>query len=156
MRECLMKLAEALQERADLNRKIGQLRQRLNDNALVQEGETTPEEPEQLLKELNACLRRLEELMIRINLTNSKTMVGEDTLTEMIARRDCLRTKLSIYQDLISNASQKTNRARFSEIKILSAVDVKKLQKDYDRFSRQLRQLDNKIQETNWLTDLME
>lgn len=156
MKECLMKLAEALQERADLNRKIGQLRQRLNDNALVQEGETTPEEPEQLLKELNACLRRLEELMIRINLTNSKTMVGEDTLTEMIARRDCLRTKLSIYQDLISNASQKTNRARFSEIKILSAVDVKKLQKDYDRFSRQLRQLDNKIQETNWLTDLME
>ena len=151
-----MKLAEALLERADLNRKIGQLRQRLNDNALVQEGETTPEEPEQLLKELNACLRRLEELMIRINLTNSKTMVGEDTLTEMIARRDCLRTKLSIYQDLISNASQKTNRARFSEIKILSAVDVKKLQKDYDRFSRQLRQLDNKIQETNWLTDLME
>ena len=156
MKEYLMKLAEALQERADLNRKIGQLRQRLNDNALVQEGETTPEEPEQLLKELNACLRRLEELMIRINLTNSKTMVGEDTLTEMIARRDCLRTKLSIYQDLISNASQKTNRARFSEIKILSAVDVKKLQKDYDRFSRQLRQLDNKIQETNWLTDLME
>ena len=34
-----MKLAEALQERADLNRLIQQLRQRLSNNAAVQEGE---------------------------------------------------------------------------------------------------------------------
>ena len=33
-----MKLAEALQERADLNRRIQQLQQRLNSNAIVQEG----------------------------------------------------------------------------------------------------------------------
>ncbi len=33
-----MKLAEALQERADLNRKIEQLKSRLNNNVLVQEG----------------------------------------------------------------------------------------------------------------------
>ena len=31
-----MKLAEALQERADLNRNIEQLRKRLNSNVLVQ------------------------------------------------------------------------------------------------------------------------
>ena len=34
-----MKLAEALQERADLNRRIEQLRNRLENSALVQEGE---------------------------------------------------------------------------------------------------------------------
>ncbi len=34
-----MKLAEALQERADLNRRIQQLQQRLENNAMVQEGE---------------------------------------------------------------------------------------------------------------------
>lgn len=33
-----MKLAEALQERADLNRRIEQLRNRLENSALVQEG----------------------------------------------------------------------------------------------------------------------
>ena len=33
-----MKLAEALQERADLNRKIEELRRRLNNCILVQEG----------------------------------------------------------------------------------------------------------------------
>ena len=37
-----MKLAEALQERADLNRRIEQLRDRLENNALVQEGRPPP------------------------------------------------------------------------------------------------------------------
>ena len=36
-----MKLAEALQERADINRNIEQLKKRLNNNVLVQEGEQT-------------------------------------------------------------------------------------------------------------------
>ena len=40
-----MKVAEALQLRADLNRRIAQLGERLNANALVQEGESTPEDP---------------------------------------------------------------------------------------------------------------
>ena len=40
-----MKLAEALQERADLNKKISDLRGRLNQNSLVQEGETPNENP---------------------------------------------------------------------------------------------------------------
>ena len=40
-----MKLAEALQERADLNRNIEQLRDRLSRNSLVQEGEQPGENP---------------------------------------------------------------------------------------------------------------
>ena len=40
-----MKLAEALQERADLNRRLQQLQQRLANNAIVQEGEQPAEDP---------------------------------------------------------------------------------------------------------------
>ena len=43
-----MKLAEALQERADLNRAIQQLENRLSNNALVQEGERPAEDPQEL------------------------------------------------------------------------------------------------------------
>lgn len=39
-----MKLAEALQERADLNRTIQQLKERLDNNVLVQEGEQPAEQ----------------------------------------------------------------------------------------------------------------
>lgn len=40
-----MKLAEALQERADLQKRIDQLEARIQSSALVQEGETPPEDP---------------------------------------------------------------------------------------------------------------
>lgn len=65
-----MKLAEALQERADLNRKIEQLKSRLNNNVLVQEGEQTAESPEQLKQELDSSLERLAYLLAQINRTN--------------------------------------------------------------------------------------
>ena len=106
-----MKLAEALQERADLNRRIEQLRNRLENSALVQEGERPAEAPEVLLEELEHCAARLEELMVRINLTNSRTMVDGLTLTELIAKKDCLSLKISVYRDLLQQAGQTTRRA---------------------------------------------
>ena len=69
-----MKLAEALQERADLNRKIEQLRVRFAANALVQEGEQPAEDPEQLKVELDGAIDRLGYLIERINMTNASTM----------------------------------------------------------------------------------
>lgn len=149
-----MKLAEALQERADLNRRIEQLRGRLVNNALVQEGEKPAESPEELLAELDSCILRLEELMAKINLTNCKTVVEGRTLTELIAQKDALTLKISNYRSLINAASCVVPRATRSEIKIISAVDVQQLQKKTDEMSKQLRLIDNTIQQTNWTTEL--
>ncbi len=149
-----MKLAEALQERADLNRRIEQLRIRLANNALVQEGEAPAESPNELIRELDGCISRLEKLMAEINLTNCKTTVGGKTLTELIAEKDALTLKISHYRSLIDAASRVVPRATRSEIKIVSAVDVHELQKKTDEMSKQLRLLDNTIQQTNWTTEL--
>ena len=54
MEEPNMKLAETLQERADLNRRIEQLRYRLSNNVLVQEGEKPLRTPAALLEELES------------------------------------------------------------------------------------------------------
>ena len=151
-----MKLAEALQERADLNRKIEQLENRLNNNALVQEGEKTDEDPKTLLKELDDSVERLEKIMADINLTNSQTFVEGKSLTEIIARKDALMRKLTVYRSLISQAGYKTMRARGSEIRILSTVNVADLQKKADDISKEIRQLDNTLQESNWKSDLLE
>ena len=149
-----MKLAEALQERADLNKRIAQLNQRLNNNALVQEGEKPAEDPKELLKELAQDLKRLEELIGKINLTNSKTVRDGKTLTEMIARRDVLIQEINIKRSFVENSSQSFYRARNSEIKILPTTKVKDIQKDVDDLSKELRLLDNKIQELNWTIEL--
>ena len=151
-----MKLAEALQERADLNRRIEQLRYRLNNNVLVQEGEKPPEDPAALLEELESSFTRLEWLIARINLTNCAVKVEGRSLTELIARRDVLSLRAEAYRRLVEEASQNTHRATRTEIKILSAVDVPALQRQADDASRELRLLDNTLQATNWTADLME
>ena len=150
-----MKLAEALQERADLNRRIEQLRYRLN-NVLVQEGEKPLEDPAALLEELESSFTRLEWLIARINLTNCAVKVEGRSLTELIARRDVLSLRAEAYRRLVEEASQNTHRATRTEIKILSAVDVPALQRQADDASRELRLLDNTLQATNWTADLME
>ena len=76
-----MKLAEALQERADLKRNIANLRGRLERVVLVQEGEEPVEDPRELLKELDGAVDRLEYLMAAINHSNDVTEVRGMTLT---------------------------------------------------------------------------
>ena len=150
-----MKLAEALQERADLNRRIQQLQQRLSNNAVVQEGEQPVEDPAELLAQLDGCVSQLETLIARINLTNCRTQVEGKTLTEHLARRDALKLKLSAYRDLAYNASQVSRRATHTEIKLLSTVSVRELQQQADELAKELRLLDNSIQAANWSTELI-
>lgn len=151
-----MKLAEALQERADLNRKIEELKVRLGNSILVQDGEEPPEEPELLLKELNGSIERLEKLMADINLTNCRTKVNGKSLTEIIARKDALLLKIAAYKDLVYEAGQNTSRARHTEIKVKSVLKASELQKSVDKMAKEARELDNTLQETNWKTKLIE
>ena len=150
-----MKLAEALQERADLNRRIAQLNNRLSCNATVQEGEQPAENPSELLKELDSCIDRLEELICRINLTNCQTVTDSKTLTEQIAHRDCLKERLKSYRMLAEEASRLTDRVSRTEIRVCSSVSVKELQKQIDSLAKELRLADNRIQQTNWTTALL-
>ena len=151
-----MKLAEALQERADVNRKIEDLRRRLGNVILVQEGEEPAENPAELLQELNAAIERLGYLMAAINRTNSSTKAGGMTLTELIAKKDSLLIKLSAYRDLVYSAGQSTSRARGTEIRVKPTLKAGDLQREADQLSREVRQLDNLLQETNWSTPLIE
>ncbi|NLB17117.1 MAG: DIP1984 family protein [Clostridiales bacterium] len=149
-----MKLAEALQLRADINKKINQLRTRMISNAQIQEGGATAEDPYELKAELDSAVNELTRLISDINLTNSVTFVDGKTLTELIAEKDCLRIKAGIYREMINEASNTVYRARNTEIRINPSVDVKALQKEADEISKRIRLTDNKIQEMNWLTEL--
>lgn len=150
-----MKLATALTERADLQKRLSELQTRLNNNAKVQEGEHPAENPETLLAELDDILSKLEDLIARINRTNSVTKSGDSTLTELLAKRDCLKQRLIIMRGFLNNASQKVDRYSRAEIKIISTVSVTELQKQTDDVAKQLRLTDEKIQELNWTTELI-
>ena len=150
-----MKLATALSERADLQRRIAELGSRLNSNARVQDGEEPAEDPQELLAELNKDFERLEELIARINHTNNETRYNDITITDLIARRDCLKQKIGIMRNFLDTASEKVSRYSKTEIKIISIVSVPELQKKVDGLSKELRETDEKIQELNWTTELI-
>lgn len=151
-----MKLAEALILRADLQKKIEQLRERLGNNAKVQENDEPTENPELLLEELNEYIDQLTVLIKQINKTNSVTKIEDETLVDLIAKRDTLTLKAGILRNFVSQASQKVNMYSTTEIKILSTVDVPKLQKEIDKLSKEIRETDTKLQQANWLTDIVE
>lgn len=150
-----MKLATALSERSDIQKRLSELQERLNNNAKVQDGETTAEDPKELLKELDSLTEQLETLIYKINLTNSKTMIDGTELTLLLAKRDVLKQKIVMLRNFLNTASAKVDRYSRTEIKILSSVDVTKLQKQIDALSKEYRTIDEKIQEANWTTELL-
>lgn len=150
-----MKLAEALIERADLQTRIDAMQGRLNNNARIQDGEKPSEDPMKLIAELDTMTAQLEELIHRINITNSQTKVGDTTITGLIAHRDCLTKKVTILRNFLTCASQLYQRASRTEIVIKSTVSVEELQKNVDALSKELRETDTKIQAANWTTDLI-
>ena len=150
-----MKLAEALIERADLQKRIESLNSRLCSNARVQDGDTPAEDPFLLLEELDHCSARLEEIVCRINLTNTAVVVDGKTITAWIAHRDSLTKKVTIMRDFLCCASQIGPRSTKNEILIRPSVPVAEIQKSVDLLSRELRETDTKIQAANWTTDLL-
>lgn len=151
-----MKLANALSQRAELQTRIRQLETRLYNNAQVQEGEQPAEDPEELLRELEEDYACLEELISAINRTNSAARTEDGTtLSDLLARRDCLKGKLGILRNFLDNASALVRRRTAGEIKVKSTVNVRALQKQVDGLSKDLRQLEEAIQEKNWTTELL-
>ena len=150
-----MKLAEALNQRADLQKRLAQLKDRLSNNVKVQEGDSPAEKPEDLFTELNASLKELESLIVRINKTNQETTWGGKTLTEIIAAKDVLSLHLSTLRAVLEAANVRSDRYSRNEIKFVRTIDVTELQKKVDSLSKELRELDSSLQQANWMTDLL-
>lgn len=117
-------------------------------------GQKPAEDPHALLEEYGRLCERYEELIRRTNLTNAATTDGGETLTALLARRDALIERISGLNDFLQEASNTAARATRSEIVIRSTVDVSALQKQADELSKQLRELDVRIQGLNWTTEL--
>ena len=117
-----MTLAEALMERAELKAKISAVSDRIEDNILVQDNEAPGEDPKELLPELSASIQRLRVLISQINKTNCSTLIDGESLTDLIARRDCLLLEISSYRDFTETSRRSTDRARGSEIKIRPCI----------------------------------
>ncbi len=152
-----MKIADALILRADNQRRLEELKQRLLRVAKVQDGDKPAEDPEALLREIEHASNELESTIQKINSTNSSTQIeGGQSISDALATRDVLRLKFTVYRELAKAAAITQDRYSRSEVKFKATVDVAKIQSQADDLARQHRELDAKVQEVNWLTELAE
>jgi hypothetical protein len=150
-----MKLGEALARRSDLQTRVVELRSRLTQSALVQEGEKPHEDPAALLAEFDALADELEQLVARINRSNLSVRLADGrTLTAALARRDSLTLRHQTFRALAEAATEKHARYSRSEIRVLSTVPVSEIRQRADDLARERRELDVAIQEANWVHEL--
>ncbi len=151
-----MKLAEALISRSDLQKRVEQLRNRIQNNVMVQEGDSPTENPEELIKELSVVIIELTSIIRRINLTNSSTPFDENlTIADALAERDGIWLKRSVLSSVVDSGTIRRDRYSNTEVRYVTTVDLNMLQKEVDRLSMKFREIDTKIQALNWNVDLM-
>ena len=150
-----MKLAEALVLRADGQKRIEQLQQRLIQNAKVQADDQPAENPEILQQELEQLAQELVLLIQRINRTNSRTELEAGmSIADALAAKDVTKLKSDIYRNLAQAAIVKQDRQTKSEIKFQSTIQVAEVQRKADQLAKEHRQLDTRVQQANWQTEL--
>jgi len=150
-----MKLAEALLLRADLQKKIASLRDRVVSNAVVQQGDKPHEKPVELMKQAVGAIGELEELVTKINRANLATKLADGrTLTQAIAHRDALQAQHALYVAAIAGCRKEPDRYGVREIKWVATLEVSKLQKQADDLAKKLRDLNATIQKANWSAEL--
>lgn len=151
-----MKLAEALAERSDCQIRIEELKKRLIRVARVQEGEPLAENPTELLAEIDRIFARTLELVQAINRTNASTLLeGQMTIADAIAERDSVGKRRDLLASVAEAASTRQDRYSKSEVKFVATVPVSQLQQQVNTLSKRFRELDTRIQELNWKTELI-
>jgi hypothetical protein len=151
------KLGEALARRNELQMRVAEIRDRLRVSALVQDGDSPPEDPQPLLRELDEVARELERLIANINRTNSSARLTSGmTLTEALARRDVLGLMHGSLKAVADATAQQQARYSRSEIRLVRTFDVAAVRARVDQLARERRQLDVEIQTANWTVDLDE
>lgn len=151
-----MLLAEALILRADVQTRTEQIKQRILRVAKVQEGETPAEDPQALLVQLDQLYEELTSLVQRINRTNVVTAFNERmNLADALALRDTITKRQKYAQELAQNASTHNMRLMRTEIRFVSTVNVAEVQRQADAWAGERRELEIRIQELNWTTQLV-
>jgi len=150
-----MKLAALILEKSDIENKVSQLVTRINSCARIQEGDTAPEEPAELLEELNTVYKRLELVNNAITRANHSAKFSDNQpyLINALVARDVLAKKIGQLNSIVNSCGTQQRFAR-NEIKFVTNIDVVSLRAEIDKLTKEKRDLNAKIQELNWIVDV--
>lgn len=155
-----MLIAEALRERADIQRQLKSLRDRIVASARHTEGEEPIEDARALVEEAEGLTDNLADRIEQINRTNLSTVLQDGrTLTRALADRDALRSRFATLiqaADAAAGGRSAFGLARLGrqELRTFPTLDVTALRDRADEVARQIRSLDIAIETINVTTEL--
>jgi hypothetical protein len=124
------------------------------------EGVRPDEDPEDLLLRVQAAASELTDLVRRINRTNARTPTDAEartTISDLIAERDEALRMTQLYRAVAKTGTRGAARglfARDSEKTTVAVVDVRELQRSADQWAGRYREIDVRLQQLNWSTEL--
>lgn len=156
-----MKLAEALIERADAQKRLAQIQARATSVARYQEDEEPAEDAAELLAAGRQITADIEQLIAAVNRTNAATELEPGvTITDALARRDALAMRRRLVTAVADAAAGSDDgpwgRQLRSELRFVTPVAVADLRREADDLARQYRELDTRLQAANWAVDLLQ
>lgn len=156
-----MKIAEALMERAAIDKQLHDLGNRLTASARFVEGEEPAEDVAELLSRSRALISRQYELVAAINMTNARTVLEDGmTVTQAIAARAGLAHMRKFLAETADHASPGrdpySRGRRRTELPEKTDIPVSDMRREADMMAAAHRVLDAKIQVANWNTELDE
>lgn len=156
-----MLLGEALADRAGKKKQLEQVAVRATAVARYQEGEEPAESAGELLAKGRVLIGELRELARRINRTNSATELEPGfTLTDALALRDGYAAQYKLVTAVADagagGRSVAWARQLRSELQQVSAVRVADLRAEADQIAEARRNLDVRIQQAGWATELLD
>jgi len=154
-----MKLGEALSKLKKEKSRLARLISLRKNNVYVEEGKQTPFDPQKLSPEINQKINGIRKLKIQVQKTNLETTVKGDniSLAEAIIKINDLRSKIAHLNKVFDQKSDWPYRSREKEQKEnVPQLDEQEIEDEIERLVVAKVQLDNKIQMTNWITELQE
>ncbi|MBI2671378.1 hypothetical protein HYX16_00420 [Candidatus Woesearchaeota archaeon] len=149
-----MKLGEALNTLKKEKNRVSRLISLRKENVFVEKGEHIKFDPERLSQEIDEKREFIRELQIKIQKINLNTIVkGERiTLAEAIIKIRQIRDKITNLSCLFERGYSFRDSDDKEKV---AQLDKLKVEKEIENLEVEKVDLDNKIQITNWETDIL-
>lgn len=153
-----MKLGEALSLLNKEKSRLARLIKLIKENVYIYEDEKVSFDPKKLSEEIYKKIDEIRELKIKIQKTNLNVKINEEdiTLAEAIIRVGDLRSQIANLSSLFEKKRDSWIYREKNEKKKIAQLDEQKVEDEIEKLEIEKTQLDNKIQITNWTTQLVD
>ncbi len=152
-----MKLGEALSKLKKERSKLARLIQLRKDHVYVEVGKQPAFDPKKISQEIEEQIETIRQLKIQVQRTNLATSIkGEDiSLAEAIIKVNDIRSRIAHLSKVFEGKSSWLYRERDQKEKV-ALLDEQEIEDELEKLEIAKVQLDNRIQMTNWTTNVLD